>query len=183
METNEKVRACSYRSKQIYVCVWNKLLRRNFVVENEILCKEGLLYEDNLWEFYLLKHLNRAAFCSDVTYHQWKRPQSITTGTGERERMDSKAKIYREILETLTSGHEREEYNFYARRVSGEYVRYGGIVPEYRQVFKLYIKECSRLGDGSLYLRLILCSILGRLRVWTGLAQIKHYFHHSIFRS
>lgn len=181
--TNDLVRDCFYKTEQIDIVVWNKLLRRSFIEENGLFCREGLLHEDVLWSFYLLKHLSCVAFCPDVTYHFWQRPHSITTGNGVQLRMKSLAKIYREVLESLTPGHEREEYNFYAIRISREYVRYGGIVPEYRQVFKLYIKECSRLGDGSLYLRLILCSILGRLRVWTVLVQIKHYFHHSIFRS
>ena len=79
--SNEEVRRCFYQYRQIYVNVWNKLLRRNFVVNNRILCKEGILFEDNLWVFYLLRYLEKAAFVSEVTYHQKKRPNSITTGT------------------------------------------------------------------------------------------------------
>lgn len=183
LDSNDAAREAFFKTNQIYVNVWNKLLRRDFVVENEILCKEGLLFEDNLWVFYLLKHLNRAMFCPDVTYHQWKRPQSITTGHGEKVIMENLAKIYREVLDFLTPGHEREEYNFYARMVCGVHIRSDRIVPEYRQVLKSYIEECSQLGDGFLYLKLILRYVLGRYRVWTWLEQIKHNCHHLIFWS
>ena len=183
LDSNDAAREAFFKTNQIYVNVWNKLLRRDFVVENEILCKEGLLYEDHLWEFYLLKHLSRAAFCQDVTYHQWKRLQSITTGLGEKVRVESLAIIYREVLESLTPGHEREEYFFYARKVAKVYIRYGRIVPESRQTLIVYIEKCSRLGDGFLYLKLILCYVLGRFRILTVLAQIKQFCHHLIFRS
>ena len=61
-ESNGEVRRCRCQYKQINVYVWNKLLKRDFVVNNRILCKEGLLYEDQLWVFYLLKYLESAVF-------------------------------------------------------------------------------------------------------------------------
>ena len=51
-ETNDEVRRCYYQLRQFYVNVWNKLLRRDFVIKNNLLCKEELLFEDNLWIFY-----------------------------------------------------------------------------------------------------------------------------------
>lgn len=184
LESNDAAREAYFKAGQIYVNVWNKLLRRDFIIENEILCKEGLLYEDNLWEFYLLKHLKRAAFCPDVTYHQRKRPRSITTGTGEQVRMESMAKIYREVLETLTPGHEREEYSVYAKSISALYVECGRTVPAFRQVLQQYIANCDQYGSKSLYSQLHLSLFLGRFKhgyaVWSGMSQIKHFFQPAI---
>lgn len=176
--SHEKVRECYYKTSEIYVNVWNKLLRRDFIVENGILCQEGLLYEDNLWVFYLLKYLNCAAFCPEVTYHQWKRPHSITSGTAEKVTIESYAKIFSEILENLTPGFEQEEFDYYGRVVADMYVRIARIVPEFYNVLRLYLEKCSQYGSRSLYLRMVLSRLLGPFKyghaIWNGIIRLKN---------
>ena len=86
-ETNGEVRRSYYQCRQIYSNVWNKLLRRDFIIDNNLLCREGIIHEDVQWVFYLVKHLTKACFLQDITYHQKKRPESITTGTDVRTRL------------------------------------------------------------------------------------------------
>lgn len=176
-ETNDEVRRCYYQLGQFYVNVWNKLLRRDFVIKYNILCKEGLLFEDELWIFYLLKYLNNAAFILDITYHQKKRFGSITSSTDKRTQGLYLSIIYREILENLTPGYERQEYVYYANRVGWAYIEYTHDVPEVRETFLLYKAKCREYGTGSLRCWLFLSSLLGRFRygwpVLMFLVQIK----------
>ncbi len=162
--SNEEVRKCFYQYGQIYVNVWNKLLKRRVIIENNILCKEGLLYEDNLWVFYLLKYVKKAAFVSDITYHKNIRPQSIMTSTDEKTRCYHLNVIYREIMNNLTPGHEHEECNYYAGVIATMYVRYVRMVPEYKEILRLCQEKCKQYGSRNLQLGLAVSSILGKYR-------------------
>ena len=176
--SNEEVRRCFYKLGQIYANVWNKLLKRDFVVNNRILCKEGLLYEDNLWVFYLLRYLEKAVFVSDITYHQKKRPNSITTGTDFKTEGINWFVIYRDILNNLSPGYEQEEFGFYGKRIGGDYIRFVRDVPEFEGVFQLCKDKCRIYGSRSLQLRLTVCSVLGPLRygreIWNLICWLIH---------
>lgn len=68
--SNSEVRKYYYRYP--VVIVWNKLIRRDFLIDHHLFNKEGIIFEDLLWTFYLLKCLNKACFVSTITYHQKK---------------------------------------------------------------------------------------------------------------
>lgn len=172
-----EVRNCYCRYGQIYVNVWNKLLKRSIIVDNNILCKEGLLFEDNLWIFYLLKYVKRAAFVADVTYHQKKRSQSITIRTDEQTKWYHMSLAYREIMKNLTSGYEREECDYYARVIASTYVKDGRMVPEYKEVLRFCREKCKQYGSRSSRLILTISYILGRYKygtaIWNGLLWMR----------
>ena len=161
-KTNDEVRKCSNPYRQIYVSVWNKLLKRTVITANGILCKEGILFEDSLWIFYLLKYVEKAAFVADITYHLKKRPQSITTGTDEQTRWYHFSIIHREILNNLTPGHELEECDYYARVIVYIYVKYVRIVPEYKEVLQLCREKCKQYGSRHSQRILAASCILGK---------------------
>ena len=162
--SNEEVRKCFYQYKQIYVSVWNRLLKRRVIIENNILCKEGMLYEDTLWTFNLLKYVKKAAFVADITYHYKKRSQSITTSTDEKTSGSHLNIVYREIMNNLTPGHEQQEYNFYGVGVAGVHVRYVRMVPECKEVLQLCQENCKQYGSRYLQMILAVSSVLGKYR-------------------
>lgn len=132
--SNDEVRKCYYR--HAVVNVWNKLIRRDFLIDHHLFNKEGIIHEDVLWTFYLLKVLNKACFVSKITYHWRNRPLSITTGTDLATRAHHYAIIYHEILSNLTPGHEQDEICYYGKRIGGDYLRYVHDVPEFEEVFQ-----------------------------------------------
>lgn len=67
ISNNDEARKAFYNNRNIYISVWNRLLKRSFVEENRLYCREGLVFEDLLWVFYLMKHLRKAK-----QYHSWK---------------------------------------------------------------------------------------------------------------
>lgn len=68
--------ACSY---QIYTMAWNKLLKTEFIRENQLFFKEGLLHEDVLWNVQVACFLKTMASIEDVTYLYLIREGSIQT--------------------------------------------------------------------------------------------------------
>lgn len=177
-DTNEEVRRCYYQLGQFYVNVWNKLLRRDFVLKNHILCKESLLFEDNLWIFFLVRYLSKAAFVPDITYHQKKRPNSITTSTDKRSEGLYYSIIYREILEHLTPRHELQEHAYYANRVGIDYIKYAHDVSKFEDVFRMY-RNSKRYGSRTLRIRLGFYHLLGKFKygwaIFTFMRRVKKF--------
>lgn len=48
--------------------VWNKLIKRDFIISNSLLFKEGVIHEDDHWCFYAYKKLNIISIIEEVTY-------------------------------------------------------------------------------------------------------------------
>lgn len=110
LKSNEEIREWFYRGKAPRpVCVWNKLLKLSFVKENQLFNKEGQLYEDTLWMYYLMRCLNHAAFVHEITYIYHRHPGSICTGTKNDERLLHLGYNYREIAENIVHGERLEE--------------------------------------------------------------------------
>lgn len=52
-------------------CVWGKLIKRDFIVENNLYFQEGLVLEDELWHFFLAKKLSTISFCNKNKYNYY----------------------------------------------------------------------------------------------------------------
>jgi glycosyltransferase involved in cell wall biosynthesis len=162
--TNDEVRKCFYQNRQMCVNVWNKLIRREFLINNNILCQEGLLWEDTLWAFYLLKHLTKACFVPDITHHYIKRPTSITEDTDNRNRGINYNIIYHDIITNMTPGHEREEYIFFAPEIGIRYTKYVKEAPEIKETFQLWLEKTNRYGNRFTTTYLSICNSLGKFK-------------------
>lgn len=60
------------------VMAQNRLIKRDFLIKNNLFFKEGIIHEDNHWTFFLAKHLTRMAFCKKRIYYYRNTPGSIT---------------------------------------------------------------------------------------------------------
>jgi hypothetical protein len=146
------------------VNVWNKLIRRDFLIDHHLFNKEGIIFEDQLWFFYLLKYLNKACFVSTITYHQKKRPHSITTGTDRATMAHHYAIVYHDILSNLTPGHEQEEFSLYAKRFCSIYPKFFRYDSGMEEVFLLCWDLSRQYGNGRLRLMLAICRFLGSFK-------------------
>ena len=96
---NEKVREWYFKRTAKPDQGWNKLLRRSFIKENQLRFKEGLLYEDLLWSYFLFGCLNHVALVPEVTYIHHRRPGSIMTETKREDFLKHHGFIFKEIAE------------------------------------------------------------------------------------
>ena len=110
-KTYENVRECYLADRMPYV--WNKLIRKSFLNQNQLIFKEGILWEDVLWLHFFAKKLRHIYLLPDVTYLYYRRPHSTTTGLAREEKIKHYAIVYDEITNNLTSGEEDKEALLY----------------------------------------------------------------------
>ena len=139
---------------------------------------EGIIHEDILYTFNLIKYLKKAAFLPEITYCYKRRLGSITTSTTHRIDGFCWREIYREILYHLTPGHEKDEFDYYGKRISSEYIRFVCDLQEFEEILQLFKEKCKLYGSRSLQLRLAVASVLGHFKygkeIWTFLSWQKH---------
>ena len=176
--TNDDVRKCFYKNHQMYVQVWNKLFKRDFILQNNLLFKENIIHEDILWTFFLLKHLNQAYFVQDVTYHQKKRAGSITTSTDQKNKAQNYCKIYYEILSNLTPEYEHQELCHYSKSGCHRFVKFANDEPASKDVISFFLKKSVAYGCWRVLTRLVFCRLLMMFKygwvVWVLIRRIMH---------
>ena len=147
--SNDEARDRYLNWRTLNYAVWNKLLKRSFVRDNQLYNREGIICEDLLWTFYLIKCLNKAQLCDDVTYYYHIRKGSILAGTGNEKKGQANAQIFSEILQNLTLGKEAEELKGYQTTFCTVLANYYRCVPELKSVLRLYKKLSKQYGCGS----------------------------------
>lgn len=96
--------------KGIPVTAWNRLVRKDFLLQHQLFFKEGVLHEDELWNFMLAQKLSRIAFCKHDTYFYRIRPYSIITGfKTSDENAQSCLPVWKEMLEHFTPQQKKEQ--------------------------------------------------------------------------
>ncbi len=89
---NRKAVVDAYCGKSIPVTAWNKLIRRDFLLENNLFFTEGIYHEDSLWTFQLFARLNNCVVIPRQTYKYSINPNSIMNLIDEekmQKRIDS----------------------------------------------------------------------------------------------
>lgn len=66
-----------YLTKLYYVPVWNKLVRKDFLVGNKLYFEEGLIHEDALWSFCVACLMKKMAIVNAKTYFYLIRSSSL----------------------------------------------------------------------------------------------------------
>ena len=64
-------------NKDFYVCAWNRLISKKFIIDNNLFFEEGLVHEDHLWSFNVACHLDCIAITTKPTYYYFKRNNSL----------------------------------------------------------------------------------------------------------
>ena len=175
---NDEVRYQFLNKRVINYGVWNKLLKRSLVIGHHIYNKEGIINEDLLWTFYLIKHLNIAQLCNDVTYYYHIRQNSISSGSALKTKGQSYVRIFDEILHNLTMGKEKEELNGYRYTFSRVLADYYRAVPELKMVIQLYKNLAKQYSCWLTYLTITSIAIISHfgnpMCVLKKLYGIKH---------
>lgn len=92
---------------------WNKLISKRFLIENDLGYREGVIHEDYLWIFYVVKYLRHLCAIPEITYHYCIRPLSICTGTSKSEKAFYLGIIFEDMASHFTPGEEAREAKFY----------------------------------------------------------------------
>ena len=83
----------AFLCNQIYEMACNKLIRRDFILDNSLWFLEGILHEDNLWSFFVFYYCNEVIVTPEYTYKYFLRGDSIM-GTQTSKNVLSRYKIF-----------------------------------------------------------------------------------------
>ena len=146
--SNEEARQ-QFLCRKLNYTVWNKLLKRSFLIDHRIYNREGIILEDLLWAFYLVKYLSNARLCKEITYYYRYRPESIMVSESREKKGKGYAIVYDEILHNLTSEKEKSDLKGFLQTFCAILAGYYRDVPELKPVLRLYKKQakCHRCWD------------------------------------
>jgi glycosyltransferase involved in cell wall biosynthesis len=101
----------------IPITAWNKLIRKDFLLNNNIFFKENIFHEDVHWTFFLAKKVNSIAFVKNFTYFYHLSPKSITQSSETlHKRLESSLEIVKilfcNIDKFLPSAQKQYIFNF-----------------------------------------------------------------------
>lgn len=170
ISNNDDARQEFYNNRNIYISVWNRLLKKSFVEENELYCREGLVFEDLLWVFYLMKHLKKAYLYEGTTYYYCLRQGSILV-EAKPESVRCYVTSFNEILNNLSEGYERDEIAGYLYYFIKRYVSYVKMVPEFKETARLYRARAMQCHCWKVYVILSITRILRRFVNPIGLLE------------
>lgn len=99
---NENIRKIYYgRKDYLPTTAWNKLVSKSLVVDNDIYFKEGLLYEDNHWVYFLSKKIKSIALVNQTTYIHYVTPNSIMSQKTNDKLSNNWAVILNDVLDNI----------------------------------------------------------------------------------
>ena len=148
VNSQKAVRDFFFCRRGFYINAWNKLVKKELLDEYQIGFKEGVLWEDNLWTFFLLKHLSHVYLIPEVTYLYYMRPKSITSGTDRERKFQHWKMVYEEIANHFTAGEAGKEARYFIRYVVFQITR-NQKGEELKEIAKPYLKA---LWDNHYYL-------------------------------
>ena len=86
---------------RIYNYAWNKLIRRSFLLDNEVFFIDGILYEDIPWNYHLFSHLKSILLLPKETYVYEYNQSSIVNTSFSAEKADKVLRSYTMICHYL----------------------------------------------------------------------------------
>lgn len=150
-----------YIQRSLPDSAWNKLVRRDFIENHGLEFKEGIIYEDFHWMFYVVKYLTEVCQVKDVTYYYYRRPGSILSASDNETIGISFCVIYDDVLCHLTQGRERKELRRFLGGFCKRYLDYKKIVPAYKDLYREYRNRARQYDRWLAYVVLGMTGVIG----------------------
>lgn len=142
---------------------WNKLIRRQFLLDNHISFLPHMLHEDELWSYKLYDVVSSVVLIPEVTYYYEKNVESIMNSASNlTRRAEGYHILVSNMLKTLSPDLyvERFFWGIYMYMQSDEIIRCGGLLGEIVsaniQLRKRMVKRSLVDGRLSIFLFLML---------------------------
>lgn len=151
-----------FESPRIPVNAWNKLIRKEFLLKNNLFFREGIIHEDEQWMFFVAKYISDIAFSKENCYVHYVVPDSIMqSGKSSYNSLKSALMIIKEMSENIDNELASVQKKHYYRYLNITIGRIGRIIrKEDKEVFsKSYIYFVKELLFSSIK-RFSLCEVL-----------------------
>jgi len=103
--------------KTISTNACNKLIKRDFIFMHNCFFKEGIIHEDELWMFWVVKKLKTIAFTTKYTYVAYSRVGSIMRSGNNYKSIQSELIILQEVFDNIDADYSKELYKKYITRL------------------------------------------------------------------
>ena len=177
LHTNEEIRKWFFKGKyKRPPYMWNKLLKLEFIKSNQLYNKDGVIYEDILWDYYLMRHLSHAVFVKDITYLYRLRPGSIVTATKLEDTLQHRGVFYMEFAKNVVPGEHIEEAEFYVKGFCNYYID-AHYYDCYQYAYRIFRRELSNGHHQKMLFVLSLTHHLGKNRAGRLLFKFLTYIY------
>jgi len=137
------IRQHFYRIKnegKLPVNAWDKLIKREFLEQHSLYFKEGLIHEDEMWMFYVVKHLTHMCFVHEPTYIHYCGTEGSIMSTNSRKRQAYHwSVILNEVIQNLDEPLRKNQLLTYLLRLVKFFGKDGKI--SYDELLKKYSAE------------------------------------------
>lgn len=77
VQGNKTIQKLMLRRNPFPVTAWNKLIRRDLIINKNLYFAEGYIHEDEIWSFLLSRHITSYGYINYATYVYYQNPNSI----------------------------------------------------------------------------------------------------------
>ena len=130
-----------------YVMAWNKLCRREFLINHDLFFEEGLLHEDVIWSFKVACKATSMYVVKEPTYIYSIRESSIMTGMSIDKDVTVYVKAFNRIADFIKCEHRgwgKSEYGIFQGKRAG--ILYSllqkGEAELYDKYYPMFHKQC-----------------------------------------
>jgi len=123
LSDNYQIRQSFYREKnKLPVNAVDKLIKKAFIKKNNLYFKKGLIHEDELWMFFVVKFCKKMILLHKPTYIRYINPESITTSTPKEKNNLAWGIILDEIFSNIDAPCWQEQFFTYSRLLFKFYI-------------------------------------------------------------
>lgn len=162
IDDNEWIRKEYFRTDKCFPAdVWNKLIQKKFLVENNIRFKEGIIHEDQLWSYNVITKLQHIYFLHENTYIHYSVPQSIMTSLSTENSYRCWGKILEEIVPVIAAPQAKLQIQKYLL----EYIEkheYFQKTKTYTRLLNNFIEKAYKNKEIKLAIALYAFELLGK---------------------
>lgn len=115
------IKSTMLESLVIPVTAWNKLIKKEFIIKNKLFFKEGVIHEDQHWNFFACKYINFLAICKHNIYNYRVRSNSIMTGDQESS-FNSWLVITHDFIQNIDDSCKHQQITMIFRKLHQIYV-------------------------------------------------------------
>lgn len=87
-----------------FAMVPNRLIKKSFIVNNQLYNKEGIRHEDNLWTFMAGKYIHCMAYCKNDTYYYRNNNEGFMASASQEIHAKGFSVVCDEIFRKITLG-------------------------------------------------------------------------------
>lgn len=167
----------TYNGDRLPVNAWNKLIKKDFLSNNNLSFLEGLIHEDELWMFYVVKYLSNYAVVHDFTYIHYTEVEGSIMSKKNLSRTAYHlsiilSSVIKDIDKPLITEQLLSYFDLLVRNYDGVTNK-----DEYKRIFRMF---SARLKSERLYGMCLLSSLLFR---FIRIRDIKgFYLLYSVIR-